>query len=420
MMQPYRPDDGGGGDDDDKTETDGGGGGNGNRAGHHHSNSSPRSSSFNVHSEEVDTADQRISFDGHSRHHFQHQAGRDCMKKKQPKEEYPIPFTHHHHNTKKHSQQNGSSFLSSNPTSVSSSFQETFLSRERSLPFPSSGFVASSVATSSASSSSKRKSYHTTTNTSTIRKQRLLPEYFQPSPYSVIVGRSKEHKGCTGNLRLRELAKSYVSKYATAKLKIEKSLVVTDLITTIENACRRPTTTTATTTTTEDTKVTNPSDVQGGCYGEDVAVSGTAAIGAFIRFDQGRWWEVDDNTAREKVGYVLRELMTEQGLHTYKSSSKAKTASRRRRKRSSSAGDTVTTVHHRSFSSPIMAPAEGSMDVFDRPIFPVNTTTMSLTSSRPPILDAEKNTSSKTLDDPDGDLGSNISSKNKPAHYEES
>ena len=397
MMQPFGPDDVG----EDKAGTDGGGGGggSGNDAGHH-SNSTPESLSFNVRSEAVDADDQRIFFDGHRLHHFQNLA-EDYLKKGQ-QEEYPRTFTHQ--NSK--NCQRGSSFLASNQTPLSSPFQGTLPARERLLPLPSSGLVSSSAAaSSSAASSSKRKS-NTTTNTSAIRKQRSLPADFQPSPYSVIVGRSKEHKGCTGNLRLRELAKSYVSKYATAKLKIEKSLVVTELITTIENACRRP-------NTTEESKVTNLSDVQGGNV-ECVAVSDNAVIGAFIRFDRGRWWEVDENTAREKVGYVLRELMTEQGLYTYKSSSKAKTASRRRKRPST--GDTATTAYHSTFSSTMIPPAEGSMDVFDRPIFPVNTSTSSPTSSRP-ILNAEKSTSSKSLDIPDGD--GNNSSRSKNAHYKE-
>ena len=50
-------------------------------------------------------------------------------------------------------------------------------------------------------------------------------------------------------------------------------------------------------------------------------------VGAFIKYKDGRWWSVDDKTAREKVGAHFRDKLAD----NYKSSAKAKIARRRAR-----------------------------------------------------------------------------------------
>jgi hypothetical protein len=116
-----------------------------------------------------------------------------------------------------------------------------------------------------------------------------LPEDFQPSSYSVIVGKGREAKDNVGNRRLRVLASTYLPKYADASNnKRTKSKIVSSLVNII--------------------------------YDE-------SPVGAFIRLGRdGRWCRVSESVAREKVGYTFRELLGE----NYKSSSIAKAAMRSR------------------------------------------------------------------------------------------
>jgi hypothetical protein len=113
----------------------------------------------------------------------------------------------------------------------------------------------------------------------------FLPPGFLPAPYTVVIGKRKFHSGFIGLQRLRILATTVLPKYAEAKSKKEKSEVISGIVKTIRDAC---------------------------------------PVGAFVKFQDGRFWDVDDYAAREKVGYVLRDL-----LHSkYRSSSKSKSAIR--------------------------------------------------------------------------------------------
>jgi hypothetical protein len=114
-----------------------------------------------------------------------------------------------------------------------------------------------------------------------------LPLEFEPTPYSVIIGRGKSFNDAVGNQRLRVIATSFLSKYTKATTKNEKTQIVSNIVDMVQVACPRG--------------------------------------AAFIKLVNGRWWQVDTLTAREKVGYVLRDLLSDK----YKSSSKAKVAKRR-------------------------------------------------------------------------------------------
>jgi hypothetical protein len=116
---------------------------------------------------------------------------------------------------------------------------------------------------------------------------RLLPKDFEPTPSSVIIGRAKICKEAVGNQRLRILAELHLPKYSGATCKLDKSMVVTYLIEAVHDGC--PT------------------------------------GGAFIKFHNQRWSEVDNRKAREKVGYVLRDLLSDR----YKSSSRSKVSRRK-------------------------------------------------------------------------------------------
>ena len=116
----------------------------------------------------------------------------------------------------------------------------------------------------------------------------LLPASFEPCPHTVIVGRGREPKQNMGNKRLKILASNLIKKYQHGDKKC-KSKIVTDIISMIRKACK--------------------------------------GIGAFVKHAKdGKWYDLDDGVAREKVGYIFRDLLSDQ----YKSSSKSKVARRQR------------------------------------------------------------------------------------------
>jgi hypothetical protein len=108
-----------------------------------------------------------------------------------------------------------------------------------------------------------------------------LPEEFQPSSDDVICGRGKAARNHQGNRYLRSLIEDAVGRYETARNRMEKTVLVTEIIDKIRSKGRGAT---------------------------------------FVKQVGGRWYEVCDDLAREKVGQSLREK-----LHMkYKSSTKAK------------------------------------------------------------------------------------------------
>ncbi|KAG7342372.1 hypothetical protein IV203_007465 [Nitzschia inconspicua] len=124
---------------------------------------------------------------------------------------------------------------------------------------------------------------------SKCKQARLLPESFQPSPHSVIIGKGRISKGAEGNIRLKALAATFLDKYDAASTKAEKSEIVSTIVNEVRSRC--PT-------------------------------------AAFIKQDEqdGRWYECPNGVAREKIGYCFRDLLHDK----YKSSSASKAAMRRR------------------------------------------------------------------------------------------
>jgi hypothetical protein len=117
----------------------------------------------------------------------------------------------------------------------------------------------------------------------------LLPIGWTPTPCSIIIGRGKKIRDMVGNRRLRHVVKtSYLHQYAVAiDNKATKTHIVSSIVDAIKQAC--PT------------------------------------GGAFVRHHGSRWYAVDDCVAREKVGYVLRDLLADH----YESSSKSKVLARK-------------------------------------------------------------------------------------------
>lgn len=117
-------------------------------------------------------------------------------------------------------------------------------------------------------------------------KKRLSASY-SPSMYSVMIGRGKVFTEAIGTRRLKVIASLFLAEYSGAKSQVAKACIITKIIDIIKDAC---------------------------------------PVGAFLRYEEGSWWEVSDAVAREKVGVVLRDLLHDK----YRSSTKAKLASRRK------------------------------------------------------------------------------------------
>jgi hypothetical protein len=115
-----------------------------------------------------------------------------------------------------------------------------------------------------------------------------LSPSFTPNHYSVLCGRGKNCFGSIGNRRFRVTVSMFLERYTAANSKLVRSIMVSDIIDTIRSAG-----------------------------------------GGFVKFDGGRWWEMSDAVAREKVGAYIRDC-----LHTkYTSAAKSKMARRRARQR---------------------------------------------------------------------------------------
>jgi hypothetical protein len=137
----------------------------------------------------------------------------------------------------------------------------------------------------------------------------LLPEDFVPTPYSVVCGRGMKYTKAVGNRRLQVIATMFLHKYSLANRKDDKTEIVTEILEIVKNAC--------------------PDEHF-----------------AFVKYHDGRWWEVETLIAREKIGAVLRD-----SLHSkYRSSTKSKLARRRAQKRS--IAQSVTESDNFSFLTP--------------------------------------------------------------------
>jgi hypothetical protein len=117
----------------------------------------------------------------------------------------------------------------------------------------------------------------------------MLPKEFIPTHYSVHCGRGKSCESSIGNRRLQIIGSMFRQKYSVARNKYEKSTIVSDIVSTVRAA--------------------------------------TNEEGAFIRFRNGRWWEVEELIAREKVGSVMRDSLHDK----YRSSTQSKLARRARK-----------------------------------------------------------------------------------------
>ena len=108
----------------------------------------------------------------------------------------------------------------------------------------------------------------------------LVPGY-QPNAFDVICARGNKAKKHAGNVRFRRIIKERFRSYDNAPTKVDKSVIVLGILREIQDK---------------------------------------SPDGGFIKKVDGQWYSVGDNSAREKIGQSLRDL-----LHTkYSSSTQAK------------------------------------------------------------------------------------------------
>jgi len=114
----------------------------------------------------------------------------------------------------------------------------------------------------------------------------VLPDDFQPASYHVLCGRGKECFESVGNRRFRLIVQMNLERYSQSRSKSDKSHIVGEIV-------------------------------------DIIRESG----GGFVAKDKksGRWIEISDAMAREKVGALFRDFLHSQ----YRSSAKSKTARRR-------------------------------------------------------------------------------------------
>lgn len=90
-----------------------------------------------------------------------------------------------------------------------------------------------------------------------------LGPHFQPGSFDVICARGNKAYQHVGNQRYRYMIESRMEQYASASNKFEKSLIVTQIV--------------------DEVRQASPG-------------------GGFVRYENGRWHEIGDHVAREKVG----------------------------------------------------------------------------------------------------------------------
>jgi hypothetical protein len=116
---------------------------------------------------------------------------------------------------------------------------------------------------------------------SVVESMTPLSEAFSPGPYDVICSRGNKAKNHQGNQIFQSIIGRSAERYAKAEGKLGKSLIVSEIIDTVRRK---------------------------------------SPNGGFVKQDGGRWYEVGDWAAREKVGQRLRDIL--QGQYRSSSSSK--------------------------------------------------------------------------------------------------
>lgn len=156
------------------------------------------------------------------------------------------------------------------------------------------------------------------------RCKTLLPKGFEPTPYSVICGRGRKSTSAVGNRRLQVMAQMFVGKYAQLSRKEDKTEIVSEILRMVQDAC-------------PDERF------------------------AFVKYHDGRWWEVETLIAREKIGAVLRDCLASK----YRSSTKSKLERRREKKQRVEQGSGSVASESERFPSQAGVKSNSSISLAD-------------------------------------------------------
>mmetsp|Transcript_3936 Transcript_3936/g.9565 ORF Transcript_3936/g.9565 Transcript_3936/m.9565 type:complete len:299 (-) Transcript_3936:3892-4788(-) len=176
---------------------------------------------------------------------------------------------------------------SSNPTPITATSSSSAVSSSR-LGSKKRGSLAR---TNKASAFSRRVSTESALRDEKPRCKQMLPEDFVPTPYTVVCGRGRKCTTAVGNRRLQVIATMFIPKYSQCRRKEDKTEIVSQILAMVKSAC--------------------PDEGH-----------------AFVKYHEGRWWEVETLIAREKIGAVLRDCLHDK----YRSSTKSKLERRRLQK----------------------------------------------------------------------------------------
>ena len=137
--------------------------------------------------------------------------------------------------------------------------------------------------------------------TGTVASPKTLPTDFQPGPYDVWCGRGRTCKDSPGNVAYRQAVLQHLPAYAAAGSKIQKGLIITQIV----NAIRKQ------------------------CYDYHWRQNQWSECGGFIKRSavSGEWMEVGDFLAREKTSQCFRDALSDH----YSSSAQCKYQRRRAR-----------------------------------------------------------------------------------------
>ena len=110
-------------------------------------------------------------------------------------------------------------------------------------------------------------------STKEVERNTLLPPDFVLTDHSVVCGRGRYALNAVGNRRLRVVVCMFQKRYSEATSRAAKSVIVSEIISMIREA---------------------------------------SPTGAFVKHENGRWWEVHESVARDKVGSMLRGCSKQQ------------------------------------------------------------------------------------------------------------
>lgn len=227
---------------------------------------------------------------------------------------------------------------------VEKTSMNTSLFHHNNMPTNVVSSTPSTFAASQASSTSKSAvgEYPTGIN----RTKKLLPVNFEPSDKNIICGNKRKYFESRGNIRFRSVCKMFTNDYHSAPTKVEKSAVVSQVMSILREDCP----------------------------------DGGASV--FVTPQGGRWYAVSERTSREKVGTFFRDCLAD----TYKSSAKNKIAKRKQVKQ-----DRTTSSDGSAASSSVHKPAAAAAAAAE---------------AAPAKNNNNKSNNNNNNDDEDGSLGS--------------